>query len=160
MRSIPLFVSLLVPLAGSSVPQAFNPDTVKTEILKIHQSDRAAHLRGAATDLASRVAPELVVVDEGKITHQSPADIQHRFEEYFRSAKHTAWDDVESPIIHVSPDGNMAWAVYCVRSQYRETKPDGTQQLTGFVSAWTSTYEKVDNRWLMTSVTSTFEQAK
>jgi len=60
-------------------------------------------------------------------------------------------------VVHVSPSGDMAWAIFRVRSRYTDIKPDGTKQDDEFVCAWISTYEKRDGRWLMTSVTSTFE---
>jgi dienelactone hydrolase len=129
------------------------------EILKIHELDRAAHLHGDANDLCSRLAPELFSVDNGKLTRSSREDNRKRFTKYFGSAQHRLWDDVEPPVIRVSPDANMAWAVYRVHSQYLETKPDGTQKTTNFTAAWMSTYEKQDGQWLMTAVTSTFEPA-
>jgi ketosteroid isomerase-like protein len=159
MRINVLFVSCLLVSLGASFNSS-STDKARAEILHVHELDRAAHLRGDAADLASRVARELIVVDQGKIARNTPADVQHRFEEYFLTAKHSAWEDLEPPIIQISSGDNMAWAIYRVRSQYIETKPDGTKESGDFVGAWTSTYERIDNRWLMTSVTSTFEPEK
>lgn len=131
-----------------------------SEILDIHELDRAAHLRGDATDLAARVATQYVSVTDGKITRETREGTREHFTAYFRSRKHTAWNDIEPPLIHISPDGNMAWAIYRVHSKFTETKAGGSPQPAEFVAAWTSTYEKVEGQWVMTSVTSTFEPSR
>lgn len=127
------------------------------EILAIHERDRDDHMRGDFADLASRHAVEFVSVADGKVARSTREEALRDMRGYFGSRKHRAWEDLEPPVVHVSPRGDMAWAVYRVRSRYTETKPDGTGQDGEFVCAWTSTYEKRDGRWLMTSVTSTFE---
>jgi dienelactone hydrolase len=127
------------------------------EIIRIHELDRADHMRGDADDLASRHAADFVSVAGGKTTHQTREEALAHMREYFGSRTHKAWEDVEAPVVRVSPRGDMAWAIYRVHSRYTEKKQDGTQQDGEFVCAWTSTYEKRDGKWLMTSVTSTFE---
>jgi hypothetical protein len=145
---------LISPISERSVGPA-----TASEILRIHELDRTAHLRGDATDLASRVAPQYVSVADGKITRETRDGTREHFSVYFGTRKHTAWNDVEPPVIHISPDGNMAWATYRVHSKFIETKSDSSQQPSEFVGAWTSTYERLKGLWLMTSVTSTFEPA-
>ncbi len=159
MRSNLIVVALAAALASAPAPQTADVEKEKAEILRLHDLDRAAHLKGDAADLVSRLAPELISVAEGKIIRQTRDENRKLFEEYFRGSKHTAWDDLEPPVVRVSPDGQMAWAVYRVHSRYEQTK-DGKKELTEFVAAWMSVYEKRNGRWEMTAVTSTFEPSK
>ena len=50
----------------------------------------------------------------------------------------------------------MAWVVRTVRVRRDAPGADGKPSPQEFASAYTSTYEKRDGRWKMTSVTSTF----
>ena len=157
MRIILTVAALIAALATAPTPQTVDLEKEKGEILRLHELDRAAHLNDSAADLVSRLAPELLSVAEGKIIRQSREENRKLFEEYFRGSKHTAWDDLEPPIIRISPDGQMAWAIYRVHSRYEQTKGDGKKEVTEFVAAWMSAYEKRNGRWEMTAVTSTFE---
>jgi len=159
VRSTLIFLTLAAALASAPTLQTVDLEREKAEILRIHELDRAAHLNDSAADLVSRLAPELISVGEGKIIRQSREENRKLFEEYFRGSKHTAWDDLEPPIVRVSPDGQVAWAIYRVHSRYEQTK-DGKKEVTEFVAAWMSAYEKRDARWEMTAVTSTFEPGR
>jgi hypothetical protein len=154
LAALPLFAAFF------SLSSRNSPPDPKSEILSQHERDRADHLRGDAADLASRLPEEYISVADGKLKHETRTATVKQFQEYFANRKHKAWDDVEPPVVHVSPRGDMAWAIFRVRSQYIDTKPDGSQVPGEFVCAWTSTYEKHEGRWLMTSVTSTFEPQK
>jgi hypothetical protein len=143
---------------GARAPQN-SRESVKADILRVHESERSAHLRGDADALAAGVAPQLLSVRDGRVVHETRASVRRHFVEYFSKAKHKVWEDVEPPAIGVSADGKMAWAVYRVHSQYMETKPDGSTATAEFTAAWTSTYEQIGGKWLMTTVTSTFQPA-
>ena|SRR5215472_6844717 len=145
---------LAVPLLAKTPAPARNAEA---EILENHERDRQDHLRGDAADLASRLPAEYISVTNGKLTHETREATLKKFQEYFAGRKHRAWEDLEAPVVRVAPGGEMAWAIFRVRSRYRDVKPDGTQQDGEFICAWTSTYEKRDGQWWMTSVTSTFE---
>ncbi len=156
MRSSLIVFTLVAALAVHPAPQTADVEKEKAEILRLHDLDRAAHLKGDAADLVSRLAPELISVAEGKIIRQTRDENRKLFEEYFRGSKHTAWDDLEPPVIRISPDGQMAWAIYRVHSRYEQTR-DGKKEVTEFVAAWMSAYEKRNGKWEMTAVASTFE---
>jgi len=147
-----LILSVLLVLRGSTPA----PDA-ESEIRLNHERDRQDHLHGDAADLASRLPAEYISVANGKLTHETREGTLKKFQEYFAGRKHRAWEDVEPPLVQVAPGGEMAWAIFRVRSQYTDVKPDGSKQDGEFVCAWTSTYEKRHGKWWMTSVTSTFE---
>jgi ketosteroid isomerase-like protein len=127
------------------------------EILAIHQADRRAHFAGNASLLVEHIAPELLSVKDGKITRETHDDVRKHFEEYFRGSKYSAWDDLEPPHVSVAADGQTAWMIVRVHSKFTRALDGGKEEQNEFVSAWTSTYEKLEGKWLMTSVTSTFE---
>lgn len=120
------------------------------------RQSRTAHIGLDASALVSGIADTLVTVDNGAFTHTPREELREFFEGYFRGARYHAWDDVEPPLIRVSEDGTMAWAVRRVRVDREEPAAEGTRRRQ-FVSAWTATYERTDGGWRMTSVTSTFE---
>lgn len=160
MQSRALLTAVL--LLGLSLFQgrgASTPDAT-AQILRIHELDRGDHMRGDAAGLASRHAANFVSVAGGKVAHETREEALKHMQEYLGSRTHHAWEDLEPPVVHVGPSGDMAWAVYRVHSRYTEKKPDGSKQDGEFVCAWTSTYERLEGRWLMTSVTSTFEPAR
>jgi ketosteroid isomerase-like protein len=146
----------LLALFASNSPKT-EPSGAVAEILRSHEMDREDHLRGDAAHLASRLPPEYISVADGKLKRETREATLKQFQDYFTGRKHRAWEDVEPPVVHVAPSGDMAWAIFRVRSRYTDTKPDGSRQDGEFVCAWTSTYEKSDGQWWMTSVTSTFE---
>jgi hypothetical protein len=151
---------LLGCFLGTSFAASLRPQRSRTaveEILAIHQADRRAHFAGDATMLIEHTAPEILSVKDGKITRQSRDDVRKQFDEYFRGSKYSAWDDLEPPQVRVSDDERMAWLAVRVHSKFSRTLDGGKEERNEFVSAWTSTYEKPEGKWLMTSVTSTFE---
>ena len=155
LRLLALAPALLVALMANH-RDGRRPDGA-AEILRSHEMDRQDHLRGDAAHLASRLPAEYISVADGKLTHETRASTLKKFREYFAGRKHRAWEDVEPPVVEVGPSGEMAWAIFRVRSRFTDTRPDGSHEDGEFVCAWTSTYEKRDGQWRMTSVTSTFE---
>jgi len=127
------------------------------EIRAIHQADRRAHFAGDPAALLEHSAPELLSVKDGKITRQTREDVRKQFAEYFRGSKYSAWDDLEAPQVRVSDDGRMAWMIVRVHSKFVRAVDGGKEEQNEFVSAWTSTYEQAGGKWVMTTVTSTFE---
>ena len=149
-------LSVILLLTTSLFSPFASAQDTKTAILKVHEADRSAHLRGDAADLISRVAPELISVANGKITRQTHEEALKFFRDYFRNVKYNVWEDVEVPVVQLSPDGKTAWAIYRVHAKYIEAK-DGKQEPGEFVGAWMSAYELRGGQWKMTAVTSTFE---
>jgi hypothetical protein len=128
----------------------------ESELLTLHKEDRRAHFDHDVKSLIAHVAPQLVDVRDGHVNRMTRDDVRARFEEYFKNAQFLAWDDVEPPIIQVSPDGKMAYMIVRVRISYIETDASGKKSNQSTVGAWMSSYEKRNGQWLMTAVTSTF----
>lgn len=132
-------------------------ETAKAELLALHQADRRAHFHHDVDALVGSLPPEFIYVRDGKIQRQTKADLRKRFTEYFQGAEFSAWDDLEPPIIHASPDGQMGWMIVRVRIAYSKTDAAGTRTQEQSVIAWMSVYEKHEGRWVHVANASTFE---
>ena len=95
------------------------------------------------------MGPEFTTVHEGNIRVMSREDVRKQFTEYFRGAEFSAWDDLEPPIIRISPDGKMGWMIVRVRIAYTKTDAGGATSKEDTVMAWMSAYEKHDGKWLL-----------
>jgi ketosteroid isomerase-like protein len=156
MRSILCAFVMLVGVVFASQSPIAIPKDATARILRMHELDREAHLRGDAEDIASRLSDRIVVVSEGNITTESKEKMHERFVTTFRRTKHSAWEDVETPVVRVSQDGTMAWGVFNVRSRYLETAADGKQKSVDVIMSWLCTYEIREGHWLMTGVATTY----
>jgi hypothetical protein len=128
------------------------------ELLSLHKEERRAHFDHNVKFLLAHVALQLVDVRDGGVNRMSRDAVRDKFAEYFKNAQFLAWDDVESPIVRVSEDGNMGWMIVRVRIAYTETDTSGKTTNENTVGAWMSSYEKQNGTWIMTAVTSTFTQ--
>jgi hypothetical protein len=125
-------------------------------LLEVLRQDRRAHLETDAALIASNLADPLVEVSAGQVSTRSREEVEGMFDGLFEGAEYEFWEDAEAPLIRISADATMAWVVRNVRVRRAEVAPGGVVGSVSFVSAYTSTYEKQDGKWKMTSVTSTF----
>lgn len=123
-------------------------EAAKAGLLALHQADRHAHFSHDVGALLANAPPEFIYVRDGKVERQSREELRQQFEEYFRGAEFSAWDDLEPPIIRVSADGQMGWMIVRVRIAYTQTDSAGKKTAEQSVMAWMSTYEKRDGKWL------------
>ncbi|HSY57952.1 MAG TPA: nuclear transport factor 2 family protein [Terriglobales bacterium] len=144
-----------LPLEPSA--QSDGESTAKAELLALHQADRRAHFNRDVDAILSTIGPDFTYVRDGKIKEMSRDDVRKQFTEYFRGAEFSAWDDLEPPIVRVSPDGQMGWMIVLVRVAYTKTGADGKKSQDESVIAWMSAYEKRDGKWLHIANASTFE---
>lgn len=140
-----------VPLATS----ASGAESAPAELLALHQADRRAHFAHDINALVGSLPPELIYVRDGKIERQTSEALRKRFTEYFARAQFSAWDDLEPPIIRVSPDGQMGWMIVRVKLTYTETGAAEKKTPVETVMAWMSAYEKREGKWLHVANTTT-----
>jgi ketosteroid isomerase-like protein len=157
MRLSFLVLLLFAALSQSALSQHADPDTLKDEILRIHASDLAAVVRGDASDIASRLAPEIFSVDGGHIDRLTREELLRHVADSFNAAQHRAVEDLEPPVVHVSTDGTMAWAILRCRYGYDGTNPNGKVESASSTSASLVIYEKIDGKWLATASATTEE---
>ena len=106
--------------------------------------------------LASSIADTLISVSGGVIARQDRDAVREQFRGYFDGAEYGAWDDIEPPVVQLSPDGSRAVVHRTVRVDRREPGMGREWSRRQFESAWTATYAWAEGGWRMTSVTSTF----
>jgi hypothetical protein len=156
-----VFLAGLCCLSNALVPaRSITLDTqatAKAELLALHQAARRAHLNRDVDFIVAGTGTEFTTVHEGRVKVMSRDDVRKQFTEYFRGAEFSAWDDLEPPIIRVSPDGKMGWMIVRVRIAYTKTDADGAKSKEDTVMAWMSVYEKRDGKWLLIANASTSE---
>jgi len=160
MNRVGLIVGALAGLLCiSPTPPLIHADaeTAKAELLALHQADRRAHFHHDVDALVASLPSEFIYVRDGKIQRQTKEDLRKRFTEYFQGAEFSAWDDLEPPIIHASPDGQMGWMVVRVKVAYSKTDAAGKRTQEQSVIAWMSVYEKREGKWVHVANASTFE---
>jgi hypothetical protein len=123
--------------------------SAKADLLAVHQAARRAHLNRDVDFIVAGMGPEFTTVHEGTIRVMSREDVHKQFTEYFRGAEFSAWDDLEPPVIRMSPDGKMGWMIVRVRIAYTKKDAGGGTSKEDTVMAWMSAYEKRDGRWLL-----------
>jgi ketosteroid isomerase-like protein len=155
-RALGVAVLLGLICAAPARPTS-EPESAKAGLLALHQADRRAHFAHDVDALLSVLPPEFIYVRDGKIQMQTKEAIRKRFTEYFQGAEFTAWDDLEPPIVRVSPDGLMGWMIVRVKISYNKTDAAGKKTSEEAVCAWMSTYEKVEGKWVHVANVSTFE---
>ena len=97
------------------------------------------------------MAENYTEISNGKISSPTKEDLVKRFQNYFDAVTFIEWDDIKPPIIKVSDDMTMAYVHVIKRVKLMTNNQN--EDLTFF--AWTSTFRKIDGKWLMTSITST-----
>ena len=132
--------------------------TAQNELLAIHQADRRAHFARDADALVASVAPEFLQVFDGKIQRITREDLRKRFATYFQGAEFVAWDDLEPPVIQVSPDGKMGWMAVRQKVTIRRQDAQGSKVAEDTTMSWLSTYEKRDGKWLHVANATTTEK--
>ncbi len=121
------------------------------ELMELHELQRKAHFNRDAKLLVSVMADHYTEISNGKINSPKKEDLIVRFQTYFDAVTFVEWDDIISPVIDVSEDATMAFMH--VNKRVRLITKAQKEELTIF--AWTSTFQKINGNWLMTSITST-----
>jgi ketosteroid isomerase-like protein len=124
------------------------------ELMELHEMQRAAHVERDAARLVAIFADDFMSVDAGRIDRPERAASQARLQAYFDRSTFLEWDDISPPIVRVSDDGSMAYVIVHKRVRLRAANDPGAEEQES-VFAWTSTYERRDGRWQLTSVAST-----
>jgi hypothetical protein len=129
----------------------------KAELLELHRDARRAHFAHDVDALLTTLPDIFTYVRDGKVEMQSKDNLRSRFTEYFRGAEFTSWDNIEPPIVHVSPDGRMGWMIVHMKIAYTKTDAAGKKTSEQTVMAWMSAYEKREGKWFHVANASTIE---
>ncbi len=121
------------------------------KLLELHELQRNAHFNRDAKLLTSIMADNFTEVRNGKINTPKKEDLFKRFQGYFDSVTFIEWDDIQPPIIKISDDATLAQ----IFVQKRVKLKTNENQVESTIYAWTATFKKNLNNWVMTSITST-----
>jgi hypothetical protein len=135
-------------------------EQARQELLAIHAADRRAHFATDASALVARQAESFVYVGDGAIQRIARDDMRQTFERYFKNATYSEWDDLEPPIVQVSPDGGLGWMITRTKVRRMQVDESGAAHEREFIYAGIMTYEKQAGQWVRTANVSTFEYLK
>ncbi len=124
------------------------------KLLALHELQRKAHFSGDADLLVSMISDDYTEISNGTISSPKKEELLKRFRTYFDAVTFIEWDDITPPVIKLSDDATLAH-VY-VHKRVRLKTKEQREELATF--AWTSTFQFINDTWLMTSITSTVEK--
>lgn len=142
---------LLIALIAISLLNCRNPDVniagEKEAIRKILQQERKAHFEKDIDLFLSTFADSMISVYDGEVFVNTPEENKARFGTYFRNVEFVKWDDRAEPVIDISDDGTLAYAV--IEKDIVITYPDtsGNQLTESTQFSWVSIYKKIDGQW-------------
>ena len=99
----------------------------------------------------SNPAPSFTITKAIQVNTPKKEDLFKRFQGYFDSVTFIEWDDIQPPIIKISDDATLAQ----IFVQKRVKLKTNENQVESTIYAWTATFKKNQNNWVMTSITST-----
>lgn len=134
----------------------FPPQVIAlNELMELHRQDRAAHFQRDAKLLVGSFADDFISIGNGKIqtpTRQASLD---RFTNYFQNSTFLEWDDIVPPVIKVSNDSTMGYAIVSKRVRLKTRDAAGGEVESTEVFAWLATYRKINEQWKLTALAST-----
>jgi hypothetical protein len=118
-------------------------------LLAVHEVQRAAHLTGDAALMGSVFGDVIHEASGGEVRTLTHDQLQDRFAGSFATRRYLEWSDVQPPIVGVS--GNLGWML--VRVYARRVATEGGV-LPDFDASWIAIYEKHDNGWKLSAISS------
>ena len=152
MRSTRLV--LLTVLAACAAPRT-DVSADRTELLRLHEQARTAHLGKQADLLVASFADTLLDISDGLVSLRSREQNRARFQRYFDRVTFQQWDDITPPRIRISPDGQMAYVVVQKSVRLTSQAGGGAPEAEHTVFAWVEIYEKRAGKWTLMAVAST-----
>jgi uncharacterized protein (TIGR02246 family) len=138
----------------NSTPPA-DLDTDRAQLEALMAQERTAHMSRNAPLLVSLFADDFINIGDGAIHQPGRAESVAGFQAYFDRSRFLVWDDIEPPIIRISVDGSMAYAIVHKRVRLFAAMPDETTREHETVFAWLEAWEKRDGRWQLQVIAST-----
>jgi hypothetical protein len=132
-------------------------EQARQELLAIHLCERQAHFATDADALVAPLAESIINVRNGVVQHFTREDMRQFFKQYFKNATYHEWDDLQPPIVQVSPDGKLGWMITQTKVRRVQIDEAGVKREREFIYAGIMTYEKREDQWICTANVSTFE---
>lgn len=133
------------------------PVDLKTErsaLLALQAVEKEAHLTEQPALLVHMLSDTFCQIKNGEVSYFTKDQMTDRFVKYFFSVEFVKWEDINPPVITLSPDGMMAHIMVTKDVEVILSEQDKpTREKTKF--AWTELWKKQDGKWKLFSVTTT-----
>jgi hypothetical protein len=129
--------------------------TAMNEILSLLKQARVAHFTRNAKMLVSTFADDFSSISNGKISKPTREAGLSRFQNYLNNSTFIEWDDITPPIIKVSDDASMAYALVHKKVRLVAKNESGKEEEETEIFAWAEIYRKIKGEWKLTAVIST-----
>jgi hypothetical protein len=151
-------VIFLFIFSACNTNSAFDKQKETQAIKALLQQERKAHFDRNVELFISEFADSMISVNKGKVSVATSEENKERIGGYFNSVKFIKWDDVAEPIIRISDDGSMAYAI--IQKQVILSQPDslGKTFIDTTDYAWVSVYRMQKGEWKVECNASTSPQ--
>lgn len=146
-RALAACCLIAAAVSGSGCRRGPDLEARRAEVLDLHRRFIQAHLDKDAELLAGPTSPDYLAVAEGRVERRNAAEMERMLSAYLQATEFTAYRDVADPIVGVSDDGSMAWAVVQVRVAGTRTMPDGSRRAFDTRWAWLTVYHREGDGW-------------
>jgi ketosteroid isomerase-like protein len=130
----------------------------KVEILKLHELNNQALLEENVETMFSVYPEGVLLVSDGKVEKSTRAETEKIFKSLFSSVDYSETGDIEEPIIHVSADGSMAWAITQFRLKLSYQDSTGIEKSFEDLGAELLVYEKRNSQWVLVAAAESHQQ--
>jgi len=155
MRLVRFGIFALLVFTPVSCSQQPDLESLRAEILELHRSFIQAHLEKDAAFLARPTSPDYLSVSNGRVKNVDAKEMERMLSEYLDSTEFSEYGDVTDPVIGISRDGSLAWAIVQVRVAGTRSLPDGSSRTFDTLWAWITLYQRNGDQWLRIADVST-----
>jgi hypothetical protein len=146
MKKSILFLSVFYLLLIFGCQQTADIEAEKAEILRILNEDDQELLDGVIKVDSADTSTSINIM-QGELRHMKAADAAAKNNELLSRGKFVRIENLEGPIIGVSPDGRMAWAAVKTRFTIAYTDSLGESKEWQGTEARLEVYEKKHGKW-------------
>ena len=145
---IHLLFSMMVCLILSACSSNPDLETLKAEILQLHQDMLEAHQDKDVAWFTRDISDDYFSVGRGEVRLPQRDEIAAQFDHYLNNTQFTEYKDLQEPIIGISRDGSLGWSIVNVRVAGSRKMVDGVVRNFDNVWAWITLYERQGDKWI------------
>ncbi len=134
-----------------------NFEVLRSEILSLHKTFIEAHLNKNVEFFVQNISEDYMAVSNGEIRTPTTEEIRSQMTSYLNNTVFSEYKNLREPIIEFSKDGSIAWAIFQIKVKGRRTMDDGSERDLDFICAWSSVFERQDDKWIRLWDVSTFK---
>lgn len=140
------------------MPSSPDLDALRAEILDLHRAEIQAHWDKDVDFFVRDISENYVAVAGGEISPRTVDQIRAQFSSYLNNTTFSEYRDLAEPLVGLSKDGSLAWAILQIRVVGQRRMEDGSDRELDFICAWMTLYERQGERWMRLADASTFKE--